>query len=158
MYKLCLVISLLFQDNVTNEITIKAQKHQDGGITSARLESYQVWTTAQSADIKYRGYVEVRSTLPAKVNGDQFKGSWPAIWMLGTGNGHDWPRHGEIDIVEAVNGAPRIYMTIHSTHHNGGNGQHPDTPQFDANADFTDQPLIAGFEWNVKPQDGQVRL
>ena len=86
----------------------------------------QVWSTAQSLDIKMRGYVEVRSTLPAKVNGGNLKvgdllhspdwlslmlvcqGSWPAIWMLGTGNGHEWPRHGEIDIVEAVNGDPRV--------------------------------------------------
>ena len=85
-----------------------------------------------------RGYLEVRSTLPAKVNGGNLKvvaislfllpervfspildtlfigiitchqGSWPAIWMLGSGNGHEWPRHGEIDIVEAVNGDPRV--------------------------------------------------
>merc|ERR1712110_1113619 len=75
-------------------------------------ESYQVWSTAQSSDIKMRGYLEVRSTLPAKVNGGNLKGSWPAIWMLGSGNGHEWPRHGEIDIVEAVNGDPRIVMTM----------------------------------------------
>ena len=25
-----------------------------------RLESYQVWTTAQAEDIKYRGYIEVK--------------------------------------------------------------------------------------------------
>ena len=94
----------------------------------------QVWSTAQSSDIKMRGYLEVRSTLPAKVNGGSLKvallhkrdfalisdtmwrvtsvtctqGSWPAIWMLGSGNGHEWPRHGEIDIVEAVNGDPRV--------------------------------------------------
>ena len=55
-----------------------------------------------------RGYVEVRSTLPAKVDGGNMKGAWPAIWMLGTGNGHDWPTHGEIDIVEAVNGDPKV--------------------------------------------------
>ena len=53
-------ISILLEDPNTNEITIKAEKHEDGGITSARLESYQVWSTAQSPDIKYRGYVEVR--------------------------------------------------------------------------------------------------
>ena len=55
-----------------------------------------------------RGYVEVRSTLPAKVDGGNMRGAWPAIWMLGTGNGHDWPTHGEIDIVEAVNGDPKV--------------------------------------------------
>ena len=30
------------QDGSTGEITIKAEKHSDGSITSARLESYQV--------------------------------------------------------------------------------------------------------------------
>ena len=44
----------------------------------------------------------MRSTLPAKPDGGNLRGSWPAIWMLGTGNGHEWPRHGEIDIVEMV--------------------------------------------------------
>merc|ERR1712055_1070165 len=44
------------------EITIKAERHSDGWITSARLESYQLWTTAMDPSIKYRGYLEVRST------------------------------------------------------------------------------------------------
>merc|ERR1712183_505553 len=145
------------QDPSTNEITITAKK-EGNRITSARLESYQVWSTAQSADIKNRGYVEVLSTLPAKNNGGNLKGSWPAIWMLGTGNGHEWPRHGEIDIVEAVNGEPKIVMTVHSTNHNGGNGQHPSHSSFHANADFTENPLIAGFEWNIRHEIGQIDL
>merc|ERR1711929_68922 len=45
----------------------------------------------------------------------------------------------------------KIYMTLHSTNHNGGNGQQP-------NADFTKDPLIAGFEWNVRPEIGQIDL
>ena len=94
--------------------------------------------------------------------------------MLGTGNGHEWPRHGEIDIVEAVNGDPRvnkeiiydlammlcssnqIVMTVHSTNHNGGNGQHPSENPYNLNADLTQDPLIAGFEWNIRPDVGQV--
>ena len=96
------------RDPATGEITIRAEKHGDGRITSARLESHDVWSTAQSEEIKTRGYVEVRANIPAKVDGGNLKGSWPAIWMLGTGNGHDWPRHGEIDIVEAVNGEPKV--------------------------------------------------
>ena len=76
--------------------------------------------------------------------------------MLGNGNGHNWPHHGEIDIVECVNGNPKIYMTLHSTNHNGGNGQHPSTSSYNANSDFTQYPLIAGFEWNVRHEIGQV--
>jgi len=145
------------QDPNTNEITITAKK-EGNRITSARLESYQVWSTAQSADIKNRGYVEVRSTLPAKNNGGNLKGSWPAIWMLGTGNGHEWPRHGEIDIVEAVNGEPKIVMSVHSTNHWGGGPQHPSKNPLWMNADLTQDHLIAGFEWNVRDEVGQIDL
>ena len=53
------VSSVLCQDPVTGQITIRAEKHGDGSITSARLESYQLWSTAQSQDIKMRGYLEV---------------------------------------------------------------------------------------------------
>ena len=89
------------QDGATNEITITAKK-EGNRITSARLETYNVWSTAQSPDIKYRGYVEVEATLPVKTNGSNFKGSWPAIWMLGAGNGRNWPKDGEIDIMEVT--------------------------------------------------------
>ena len=71
-------------------------------------EIEKVWSTAQDEDIKMHGYVEVRSTMPVKVDGDNLEGSWPAIWMLGTGNGQDWPTHGEIDITEAINGDPEV--------------------------------------------------
>lgn len=145
------------QDPNTGEITITAKKEGDR-ITSAKLESYQVWSTAQSADIKNRGYVEVRSTLPAKTNGGNLKGSWPAIWMLGAGNGHEWPRHGEIDIVEVVNGDPTLVMSIHSTHHHGGRAQHPPKNPIHINADLTKDHLIAGFEWNVRNEIGQIDL
>jgi len=107
------------QDPVTGEITITAEKRSSGKIYSARLESYKVWTTAQSSDIKKRGYVEVRALYPSKVHGGNLKGAWPAIWMLGKGNGHNWPHHGEIDIMEAKNGNPKIYMSTHSTKHKG---------------------------------------
>ena len=102
-----------------------------------RLESYGVWTTAQSSDIKNRGYVEVQTLLPAKIHGSNFKGAWPAVWMLGTSNGGHWPGRGEIDIYEMVNGEPKINMALHSTHHHSGNPQKPPNSPFYANADFT---------------------
>ena len=140
------------QNKDTNEITITAMKN-NGRITSARLESYQVWSTAQSSDIKYHGYLEVRSTLPAKTNGWNFEGAWPAIWMLGTGNGQEWPRTGEIDIVEVINGNPTVYMSLHSTILN----QHPPgSPYHLQNVDLSQDVLIAGFEWNL--HDEQIDL
>ena len=80
---------------------------------------------------------QVRALYPSKVNGETLKGAWPAIWMLGSGNGYEWPRHGEIDMMEAVNGRPKIYMATHSTNHNGGNAQHPSAYAYEVNADFT---------------------
>lgn len=145
------------QEQDGGEIVITAEKRPDGKIYSARLESYQVWTTPQSEDIKKRGYIEVRALYPSKVNGETLKGAWPAIWMLGSGNGYEWPRHGEIDMMEARNGSPKIYMATHSTNHNGGNSQHPSAYAYEVNADFTQDQLICGFEWNLENQ-GQIDL
>ena len=68
--------------------------------------------------------------------------------MLGRSGGA-WPKNGEIDIVEVVNGVMDIYHTTHSTNNFGGNGQHPPEQPSGLNADFTVDPLIAGFEWNI---------
>lgn len=138
-------------------ITITAKKENDGRITSARLETYGVWSTTQSADTKKRGYVEVRSTMPVAGYGS-FRGAWPAIWMLGNGNGNQWPKYGEIDMLEAVNGDPKIYMALHSPCCNGGNAQHPSPNAFYINSDLTQNAFIAGFEWNVRESEGQIDL
>ena len=73
------------------------------------------------------------------MDGGEFTGSWPAIWLLGY-QPPTWPACGELDMVEIVNGKPsvnfkilnltsaflsQVVMTTHSSGHNGGNGQHP---------------------------------
>ena len=50
---------IMFKDPATGQITITAERKDDGGVYSARCESYQIWSTAQSEDIKRHGYVEV---------------------------------------------------------------------------------------------------
>jgi beta-glucanase (GH16 family) len=61
------------------------------------------------------GFIEVRAKLPCG------RGTWPAIWMLGTGG--RWPDDGEIDIMEQVGSAPtRVFGTLHSAAHHGGDG------------------------------------
>ena len=55
------------QDPNSGEIRIKAEKHSDGRITSGKIETKNVWTTASDLAVKNRGYVEVRATMPAKV-------------------------------------------------------------------------------------------
>ncbi|MFM7567761.1 MAG: family 16 glycosylhydrolase, partial [Betaproteobacteria bacterium] len=68
-------------DRVVNNVVVPFTT----GITSARL-------TTQGWNVSPYGYIEVRAKLPAK------QGAWPAIWMLGEQN--NWPKSGEIDIVE----------------------------------------------------------
>jgi len=137
------------QDPHSGEILIKAEKHSDGRITSGKIETKNVWTTASDLAVKNRGYVEVRATMPAKVNGEKLVGAWPAIWLLGY-QPPTWPHCGELDIVELANGVPKVHMTTHSGKHNGGNGQHPSAGgTMSVNANFVENELIAGFEWNL---------
>ena len=83
-------------------ITSLKQHKGENKYTSARL------ITKNKGDLKY-GRVEVKAMLPAGV------GTWPAIWMLPTDWAYgDWPKSGEIDIMEHVGFDPDV---IHiSTH------------------------------------------
>ncbi|WP_374164288.1 family 16 glycosylhydrolase [Arcticibacter sp. MXS-1] len=85
-------------------LTVTARKEALGNreYTSSRL------VTRNKADFLY-GRIEVRAKLPAG------KGTWPAIWMLPTEWSYgDWPKSGEIDIMEHVGYDPGV---IHvSTH------------------------------------------
>lgn len=58
----------------------------------------------------FRGRVEVRAKIPTG------RGSWPAIWMMGTNIPQaGWPECGEIDIMENVGYEPdTIYATVHT--------------------------------------------
>lgn len=59
-------------------------------------------------------YVEVRARIPS------FRGSWPAIWMMPANSEFgDWPRSGEIDILEHVGYEPQnIHFAAHSERYN----------------------------------------
>jgi beta-glucanase (GH16 family) len=72
-------------------LIIETQKENWQGMkyTSARL------VTKGKGEWQY-GRVEVKAKIP---NG---RGSWPAIWMLGTNTPLNWPDDGEIDIMEHV--------------------------------------------------------
>lgn len=54
-------------------------------------------------------------------------GYWPAFWALGLdANGAiDWPRTGEIDMLEAVNGLPQVIQTFHCDLPDGGACEEP---------------------------------
>ncbi len=88
-------------------------------IIEARKENYQGYAyTSASIHMKEEqilyGRVEVRAKLPTG------RGTWPAIWMLGT-NMQDvgWPASGEIDLMENVGFDPnQIHMSIHTPAYN----------------------------------------
>lgn len=84
-------------------LVIEARRESFGGrqYTSARLR------TINRADFKY-GRFEARMKLPST------RGIWPAWWMLPTNSPYGgWASSGEIDFMEMVNTATRIYGTLH---------------------------------------------
>jgi beta-glucanase (GH16 family) len=90
-------------------LIIKANREPMNGMnyTSARLIS------KYKGDWLY-GRVEVRAQLP------KGRGTWPAIWMLPAKNVYgQWPKSGEIDIMEHVGYDPgKIHQTIHTEAYN----------------------------------------
>lgn len=74
------------------KLTITAKKENMNGMayTSTRLVS------RNKLDVLY-GRFEIKAKLPTG------RGTWPAIWMLPTDRAYgDWPKSGEIDIMEHV--------------------------------------------------------
>jgi beta-glucanase (GH16 family) len=69
-------------------------------------------TTRGKASWVY-GRIEVKAQLP------KGRGTWPAIWMLGTNRAAGWPACGEIDIMEFVGYEPGvIHANIHTEKYN----------------------------------------
>lgn len=91
------------------KLTITARKESIGGkeYTSARL------LTKGKGDFLY-GRIEVKAKLPTG------RGTWPAIWMLPTDWAYgDWPKSGEVDIMEHVGYDPNnVLSSIHTQAYN----------------------------------------
>jgi beta-glucanase (GH16 family) len=89
-------------------------------VIEGRREAYQGYAyTSASVNTRRRfefqyGRVEVRAKLPTG------RGTWPAIWMLGTSIDQvGWPACGEIDVMENVGFEPaQIHGTIHTAAYN----------------------------------------
>jgi beta-glucanase (GH16 family) len=78
--------------------------------TSARLKTLGRFTQTY-------GRFEARMRLPSG------KGMWPAFWMLGDDiKTADWPRAGEIDIMENIGAPDVVYSTIHGPGYSGAKG------------------------------------
>lgn len=71
-----------------------------------KYSSAKIMTRAK-VDFQY-GFVEVRAKLPCA------RGTWPAIWMMPEKD-WEWPKGGEIDIMEQVGSDPNmIHGTLHT--------------------------------------------
>jgi len=88
-------------------IEARKEEYKDFHYTSASIH------TKNTANWTY-GRVEVKAKLPTG------KGTWPAIWMLGTNISEvGWPECGELDIMENVGFDPnRIHFNIHTEAYN----------------------------------------
>lgn len=96
--------------------------------SSARL------ITRGKADWTY-GFFEIRAKLPCG------KGTWPAIWMVGSGG--RWPDDGELDILEHVGSRPdRVFSTVHTQAGSGAHGQGAETALPSACSAFHDYQML----------------
>lgn len=101
----------LYTNSISNvsvgdgKLTITAKKENMNGMayTSTRL------VTRNKLDALY-GRFEIKAKLPTG------RGTWPAIWMLPTDRAYgDWPKSGEIDIMEHVGyDQNNVHFTIHT--------------------------------------------
>ena len=116
------------QENVRREnglLIIEARKerfdnpfHREGSNRRGERKNTADYTSAslttEGKASWSHGRIEVRAKLPAG------RGTWPAIWLLGTGyRTAGWPKCGEIDIMEHVGHDPGIvHANIHTQAYN----------------------------------------
>ncbi|KAF6834436.1 putative endo-1,3(4)-beta-glucanase [Colletotrichum plurivorum] len=88
-----------------------------GRWTSARVESKYTFTPATSRLTIAEALIRFGDNPISNK-----RGIWPAFWLLGDAirKGVDWPRCGEVDILETVNGQLTGYGTVHCDQNPGG--------------------------------------
>lgn len=92
-------------------LVITALRDGSGNWTSGRIET-------QRSDFgpPTGGLMAVEASIQQpNVSGAAGEGYWPAFWMLGAPFRIDgaWPKDGEVDILEDVNGLSSVYGTLH---------------------------------------------
>ncbi len=113
--------------------TSTANVHQDGNghaLITAIRDSSGNWTSGRFETIRddfaapAGGELAVEASIQQpNVSGAAGEGYWPAFWMLGTPfrtDGGQWPKDGEVDILEDVNGLSSVYGTLHCGTSPGG--------------------------------------
>ena len=122
------------------EIEARKETYENREYTSARIYS-------KGKKSFLYGKMEARIKFPGG------KGTWPAYWMMGeSGN---WPKCGEIDIMEHVGSIDnRASFALHTQEKNGMNGKNWHSTH------FFDHPLsndyhVYGVEWCQEEMDGK---
>ncbi|MDQ2773197.1 MAG: glycoside hydrolase family 16 protein [Bacteroidota bacterium] len=110
-------------------LVIEAKRQAQGGrdYTSARM------LTKGKQNFQF-GRIDVRAKLP------QGQGLWPAIWMLGSDiDTNNWPKCGEIDIMELRGEEPnKMLTTMHFPNSSGTHDQKGGPNQVLSNGNFSD--------------------
>jgi beta-glucanase (GH16 family) len=119
-------------------LIIEARKEAWEGkdYTSARLVS------KGKGDWKY-GRIEIKAKIP------KGRGTWPAIWMLGSNTPLKWPDDGEIDIMEHVGfNQGFVHASVHTKkyHHSIGT-QKTDTVVIE---DLSEKFHVYSVNWNAE--------
>jgi beta-glucanase (GH16 family) len=137
-------------DGKLNIVALPAPEGAEKPYTSARLNS------RYKADFKY-GRIEISAKLPSG------QGSWPAFWMMPTDETYgDWPKSGEIDIMEAVNLKAtdtdgKVESNVHGTLHYGK--QWPDNSSSGKSYALPDgiNPADDFHTYAIEWQEGEIR-
>jgi hypothetical protein len=101
-----------------SHLAITALKNASGAWTSGRIE-----TVNDSFGAPAGGELEITASIQQpNVSGNAALGYWPAFWTLGTPyrTDHSWPKDGEIDIMEDINGLSSVFGTLHCGVASGG--------------------------------------
>ncbi|MFG0245622.1 MAG: family 16 glycosylhydrolase [Phycisphaerales bacterium JB052] len=118
----------------TLKINAIEQRFNGRDYTSARIRSLY------KQDFLY-GRFEARMKLPST------PGIWPAFWMLPTNSPYgSWASSGEIDIMESVNYADRIYGTLHFGNNWPNNAS--DGPRLQDGTDFSQDFHTYRIDWD----------
>ena len=122
--------------NGSLRITARKEQYKNASYTSGRID------TKGKQSFKY-GYFEARIALPSAM------GIWPAFWMLGVNiDDINWPKCGEIDIMEAINNENKVYSTLH-WNSNGVSGDTSHTYQGNEGYNISDREEyhLYAVEW-----------
>ena len=100
----------VFQDG-SGHLVIKALRDTNGNWTSGRLETQRSDFGAPAGG----EFAMEASIQQPNLSGAAAAGYWPAFWSLGAPFrvDHSWPKDGEIDMMEDINGLSSVFGTLH---------------------------------------------